>query len=190
MNESTTHDELMTGKTGLVSRKSIVEGIVGAVMLVLAFAAIAASGVSVAGTHVYWSGLVVAFAVVAFAIDRMHPRQGSSLGSSALPIALHWIGVFLAIELVYVFVGSGRIANTDTGLTNAMILALGTYLAGVHSNWRLMVVGVAIGLAAAGAAFMEEYLWIMFGLAVLVIVIFVLSARRSGAATSAMADDF
>ncbi len=187
MNESMTQDEPSTGRTRLVSRKSVFESIVGAVMLVLAFAAIAASDISAAGTHLYWSALVVAFAVVALAIDRMHPKPGSSLGGSVLPIALHWIGVFLAIELVYFFVGSGRIANADTGLTNAMILALGTYLAGVHSNWRLMLVGLAIGLAAAGAAFMEEYLWVMFGLAVLVIVIFALASRRS---STAPVDDF
>lgn len=190
MSKSMTDDGSPTGKSGFISRKSVVEAIVGAVMLVLAFAAIAASDVSATGTHMYWSGLVVAFAVIALAIDRMHPKRGSSLGRSALPILLHWIGVFLAIELVYFFVGSGRLANADTGLTNAMILALGTYLAGVHSNWRLMVVGAAIGLAAAGAAFMEEYLWVMFGLAVLVIVVFVLSSRRSGAAAAAMEDDF
>ncbi len=190
MSKSMTDDEPTTGKSGFISRKSIIEAIVGTVMLMLAFVAIAASDVSATSTHIYWSGLVVAFALVTLAIDRLHPRKGSSLAKVAMPILLHWLGVLLAIELVYFFVGSGRIANADTGLTNAMILALGTYLAGVHSNWRLMVVGLAIGIAAAGAAFMEEYLWVMFGLAVLVIVIFVLSSRRSGAATPAMVDDF
>jgi hypothetical protein len=190
MNESMTHDGLKTNKTEFSSRKAIFEGIVGAAMLVLAFAAIASSDVSAVGTHLYWSALVVCFALVTFAIDRLHPRKGSSLAKVALPILLHWLGVFLAIELVYFFVGTGRMANLDTGLTNALILALGTYLAGVHSNWRLMLVGLAIGLAAAGTAFLEEYLWVMLGLAVLVIVVLVLGSRRPSSATPAMADDF
>jgi hypothetical protein len=190
MDNSASDAALATGKTGSRSKRAMIEGIVGAVMLILAFAAIAASDVSVTGTRVYWVGLVVLFALVAIAIDRLHPKPDTSFARTALPILLHWFGVYLAIELVYFFVGAGRIANADTGLTSAMILALGTYLAGVHSNWRLMVVGLAIGLAAAGAAFLEEYLWIMFGLAVLVIVILVLGSRRSGGVSSAIDDDF
>ena len=190
MSKSMTDDELSTGKSVFISRKSIVEAIVGAVLLVLAFAAIAASDVSTGETRVYWIGLVVIFALVAIAINRLYPKPDTSFGPTALRILLHWFGVFLAIELVYFFVGSGRIANADTGLTIATVLALGAYLAGVHGNWRLMVIGVAIGLAAAGAAFMEEYLWVMFGLAVLVIVIFALSSRRSQGATAATVDDF
>lgn len=170
-----------SSRTGLFSRPAMVEGIIGAVMLGLAFAAIAASDVTATGTHVYWIGLVVIFALVAFAVDRLHVERRTSFARGALPIALHWLGVFLAIELVYFFVGSGRIANADTGLTNGLILALGTYLAGVHGSWRLIVVGVAIGLAAAGAAFLEEYLWVMFGIAVLAIIVLVLGSRRTEA---------
>ncbi len=184
MDKSMTDAGQATGRTGLFSRQALIECIVGAAMMVLAFVAIAASDVSATGTHVYWVGLVVIFAMVAIAIDRMHPMAGMSFGRSILPIVLHWFGVFLAVELVYFFVASGRIANADTGLTIAMILALGTYLAGAHGNWRLMVIGLAIGLAAAGAAFLEEYLWVMFELALLVIAIFVLGSRRSGVAAS------
>jgi len=185
MDESMADVGQATGRTGLFSRQALVECIVGAMMLVLAFAAIAASDVSAAGMHVYWVGLVVIFALVAIAIGRMHPKAGMSFGRAILPIVLHWVGVFLAVELIYFFVASGRIANADTGLTVAMILALGTYLAGVHGNWRLMVIGLAIGLAATGAAFLEEYLWVMLGLALLVIAILVLGSRRSGGAASA-----
>lgn len=100
---------------------------------------------------------------------------------SVFAILLHWFGVFCAIQLVYYFVASGRMANADTGLANGIVLALGAFLAGVHLNWRFLILGAAIGAAAAGVAFVEEYLWILLGIAILAIVSLLLGTRLTKA---------
>jgi hypothetical protein len=162
-----------------IKRDTIVEAIAAIVMLALAFSAIAASDVSAAGTHLYWSILVVAFALMAFAVERMH--SGNPLGDprSALTIVLHWLGVLVAVQLVYLLVSTGRMANADTGLTCGVVLALGSFTAGVHGNWRFIVMGVALGIATTGVAFFEEYLWVLLGVALLAVLALVLGGRLS-----------
>jgi hypothetical protein len=53
-------------------------------------------------------------------------------------------------------------------------LALATFLAGVHFEWRFMVVGVILGAAVAGTAFVEQLIWMIIIpiLALVVLIIF------------------
>ncbi len=132
----------------------------GAAMLALAFIGIAASDISGGGSQALWTGIVVAFALASVALDWIHPDR--DVGARALVrFALHWIGVLAAVELVFLLASTGRIMNADDGLTNALILALGAFLGGVHGNWRLMVLGAGLGVAVAFAALMEQYMWVV-----------------------------
>jgi hypothetical protein len=167
----------MTETRPRVSRRAIAEGIFGAVLLGLAFSAIAATDVSTSGMQFYWSILVLVFAAASFAADRMYSGRSLTDMRSALSIVLHWLGVLVAVQIVYMLVTSGRMANADTGLANGLILALGTFAAGAVGNWRLLVIGAALGMATAGVAFVEEYLWVLLGIAVLAILVLVHGAR-------------
>lgn len=152
----------------------------GALMLVLAFVGIAASDVSGSGSQTYWSLLAIAFGVICIALDWVHEERGTPWVQPALRTALHWFGVLVALELVYLFIDTGRLTNADTGLLNGTILALGTFTSGVHANWRLVVIGAALGLGTAAVAYIEQYLWILFVLALLAIGLIILVARLRG----------
>ena len=52
------------------------------------------------------------------ALDWVHEPRGTAWWKAALRTALHWLGVLVAIELVYVFIDAGRLTNADTGLLN------------------------------------------------------------------------
>ena len=97
----------------------------------------------------------------------MHEPRGTAWWKAALKTALHWWACCCAIELVYCFIAAGRLTNADTGLLNGTILALGTFTSGVHTNWRLVVIGAALGLGTAAVAYIEQYLWVLFALALL-----------------------
>ncbi|MCB1703642.1 MAG: hypothetical protein KDI17_02215 [Halioglobus sp.] len=170
-------DELDTPRTTLFPRRLLIEATVGLALLVLAFFAIASSDVSATGTRTYWTALVLIFAVTAFVSDRLH--TGHSIGHlpSAVTITLHWLGVLLAIQLVHYFVFSGRMANADIGLTNGVLLALGSYLFGVYSNWRIAVIGLALAVATAGIAFIEEFIWFLFIVTAVAVLILFLGAK-------------
>lgn len=165
--------------SSLASRGTLVEAFVGLVLLVLTFSAVALSDVSSIALHMYWIALTVVFMIATLAADRIHSDHALMEGKSAFTIILHWFGVLCALQLVYFFVSTGRMANADTGLTNGLLLGLGAFLAGVHVNWRFLIVGTAIAGAAAGIAFVEEYLWVLFGIALLAIVGLVMGMRVS-----------
>ena len=139
----------------------------GVVMFALAFVGIAASDVSGGGSQTYWSLLAIVFGVICLALDWVHEPRGTAWWKAALRTALHWLGVLVAIELVYIFISTGRLTNADTGLLNGTILALGTFTSGVHTNWRVAVIGAALGLGTAAVAYVEQYLWVLFALALL-----------------------
>ena len=152
----------------------------GAVMIALAFIAIASSGVSVASARTFWPILVVLFAAISFASVRLHSDRAHGGRLDAVAILVHWIGVFVAIHCVYLLVGTGRMANADTGLTSGLILASGTFTAGAFGNWRLMIIGAALVGATLVVALFEEYVWALFGLAVLAVAALLLGSRLIG----------
>jgi hypothetical protein len=158
-------------------RRSTIEAVVASVLILLGLFAIGASDVSPSATRNYWTLLVAIFAAITLVSGWMHGDHRVARLPGVLAIGLHWLGVFLAIQLVYYFVASGRMANADVGLTNGLIMALGVYLFGAHGNWRFIVIGLSLAGATAGVAFMEEYLWILFGIAVLAILVIVIGAR-------------
>ena len=149
-------------------------------MIALAFIAIASSDVSVASTHTFWTVLVVLFAAISFAAVWMHGNPKYREARSAIIILVHWLGVFIALQSVYLLVTTGRMANADTGLASGLILALGTFSAGAFGNWKLVVVGLALFGATLVVAVFEEYVWVLFGLALLAVIILVLGSRLFG----------
>lgn len=162
---------------GLLHRRLLIEAGLGVVMLVLAFAAIASSDVSATRTQVFWTALVVIFGIAAYVADYSTGMTGKARIRGIVITALHWVGVFLSIGLINYFAAAGRIDNAEIGLTCGVLLALGSFLAGVHGNWRLLILGAGVGCAAAGVAFVEEYIWFMFGIVVLALVALVIGAR-------------
>jgi len=74
---------------------------------------------------------------------------------------LHWIGLLVAVQLVYLLLLTGRLHNENTGLIVFLLLALTTFLAGIHLGWRLCLMGLFLGAALVAAAFLEEYVWML-----------------------------
>lgn len=170
------------GSTGPGWRR-IFDAVIAAAMVLAAFTAIGASDVSYAGSQPYWLGLAVVFGVATLAIEWVHRGLDFSLARVAPRCALHWVGVLAALEAVFVFIDAGRFAGAGVGLMNGAILALGTFLAGVHGNWRLLVIGLAVGLATVLVALVEQYVWVLLGLGVLTVaaVVGVAHLRRERA---------
>jgi hypothetical protein len=74
--------------------------------------------------------------------------------------------------------------NEGSGLMILLIIALSTFLDGYHVGWRFYVAGIFLGLISIVAAYVEEFMWILFavGLACLVLAVYVekyLAARPS-----------
>lgn len=99
---------------------------------------------------------------------------------------LHWAALALAFCMVYLLQQTGRLDNESAGLVALLGLALTTFLAGVHFDWRFAGLGVLLGVLVLFAAVLEEYFWLatLVGAvgAVLILVWRHFEHRRSAAA--------
>ncbi len=159
------------------SWRSVVDAALGIAMLFFGFVGIAALDDTGTGSQAYWSLLVIGFGVASLAIEWVHADAKFEWGRGTLRVVLHWVGVLVAIQLVYIFIASGRLAGVDSSLVNGALLALGTYLCGVHCDWRLIVIGAALAFATAAVGFLSRYLWAMLAVAVLALVVTFLVGR-------------
>jgi Flp pilus assembly protein TadB len=83
---------------------------------------------------------------------------------------LHWAAVLAAMDLFYV-ADVGHTMSTDArALYVLTVLALGTFIAGVHiSSWRFCLVGVILALGVPAIAWLEQSALLLL-LAVVVVI--------------------
>lgn len=73
----------------------------------------------------------------------------------------HWIGFLAAVYLVFLLHSTGRMTAEVAGLVALFTLAVSTLFAGIHGDWRIGLVGVVLGLTVAGAALVQQILWLL-----------------------------
>jgi hypothetical protein len=138
------------------------ERLVFAVLLALSIGGIAIADFSVRfGLH-YWLVMVPIFAAASLYTGWTRARdRGESIHQILWRQTLHWLALALAVYLVFMLEQTGRLNREDAGLVALLALALTTLLAGVHFDWRLVLLGGLLGVTAACAAFVEEFFWIL-----------------------------
>jgi hypothetical protein len=124
----------------------------------------------------YWIFMVVVLCISAVIIEKnLLQRKDQSFSQLLTTQLLHWGATLLAILLSFAFVKTGRMTNEGSGLMILLIIALSTFLDGYHVGWRFYVAGIFLGLISIVAAYVEEFMWILFavGLACLVLAVYV-----------------
>lgn len=111
----------------------------------------------------YWVAMAVVFGLCSIYLGWAKARKRGEGATRIIRIqVLHWVGLLAALFLIfYLFHPTGRLDYNQLALITLLALALTTFLAGVHFDWRFMVVGVILGLAVAGAAFLESIIWVI-----------------------------
>jgi membrane-bound acyltransferase YfiQ involved in biofilm formation len=56
------------------------------------------------------------------------------------------------------------------GLVVLLILSLATFLDGYHVGWRFYLTGTFLGITTVLAAYFEQFMWVMFIIAILSVV--------------------
>ncbi len=138
-------------------------------MLVTAFIGTAMSSVAGRPMVQYWEILVPIYALFCVFSGWPHALTGADRSRLVWTQALHWLGCFVAMRLLFLPELRGVMNDNATGLTLLTVLALGTFLAGLHARiWRICVVGVLIALSVPAAAWLEQSALLLFGEAILV----------------------
>ena len=111
----------------------------------------------------YWAAMAPVFGAVSIYMGWTKARRrGEGMSRIIWVQVLHWAGLLAAVVLIYfLFRRTGRIDYNQLALMSLLALALTTFLAGVHFDWRFMIVGVVLGACVAGAAFVEQVMWMV-----------------------------
>jgi len=132
--------------------------------------ALALFGIAIArayrhSSHDYWLILTVLFCVLAILPGYYRVRQGGEDPARLIRQALHWSGGLSAVIIVYAYHLAGRIFHEEAGLIVLLMLALTTYLDGLHTGWRNCFMGIFLSLTAISIGYFDHYLWPLFILA-------------------------
>jgi hypothetical protein len=163
-----------------------VEELVLILLVLLSGAGVAINDYSPASAFRYWMWMAPTFGVISVAAAWWRARRrGEHVWTAIHRQALHWLGVIGAVYLLHLLQRTGRIANEAAGLAALLTIALASFLAGVHSDWRLMVIGGVLGVTVVGFAVLEQIIWVvvlpLMGIIILVAAFYVHRMRRRAA---------
>jgi len=132
----------------------------------------------------YWLVMVPVFGVLSMVMTGIRTsRDGDEVAPALLRQVLHWAALGAAIALLFYLQSVGRLPERDVSLLALMALALTTFLAGVHGDWRFAVVGLILGTGATVMALLEAYrLLVIIPIAVLAIVLVTRRRREPSSA--------
>ncbi len=139
----------------------------------------------------YWEFLALFIAAVCVFAGWPHAHDAKARWRLVWTQALHW-GAFLVAMNLVLLPSVQSIADSDTtSLTILLLLALGTFIAGVHiASWRMCANGVIMALCVPAIAWLDQS---ALFLALIVIIVIALGAaffwRRHSAGHQGKSDD-
>lgn len=150
-----------------------------AALYVVAVVLVAMTETDAKGSLDAWLKFIPAVAAVSVVLGwgNVNTSVGSHLGYLVRQI-LHWGGL-AAIVYYVLFLPEIQqfIPNAVTGFTVLCLLGLTAYLAGVHTDWRMMVFGISLVASAVGIAYLDDWSLLLAGGAAATILITLLLHR-------------
>ena len=129
-----------------------------AAMLALALGGIVLTGFRGATTYYYWMALAPAYCLITVISGWRRIETASERLQLVLTQVLHWAAFVIAMWLMFLPEVRGVVNDNATGLTLLILLALGTFVSGVHARvWRICLVGVFLGLGVPTVAWVQDF---------------------------------
>jgi hypothetical protein len=143
-----------------------------AVMLALAVGGIVLTSFRGPTTYIYWMALAPVYALIVIASGWRQLDTGAARMRLVVTQVLHW-AAFLGVMWLMFLPEVGGVVNLNaTSLTLLILLALGTFVAGVHAAvWRISAVGVFLALSVPAVAWVQESAMLLLVGAVLLILV-------------------
>lgn len=127
------------------------------IILILTLVGVAYTSVNKKPLVYYWQFLAVLTGVFCIMNGWPRAKDGNSRMRLIWTQALHWAAFLGAMNLL-LYTDVQQMLNADaTGLAVLLLLALGTFVAGVHSlSWQTCTLGVVMALSVPAIAWVEE----------------------------------
>ncbi|MFZ0243539.1 MAG: hypothetical protein WAL90_18010 [Desulfobacterales bacterium] len=154
--------------------------IVFIILITLSIIGVGVTDFSPGDSHRYWFAMALVFAGACLLLEWDRARDKGQKWTTLLRTQfLIWIGLLLAVQIVYMMFHAGRLDKENTGLIILLLLSLTVFFAGINLSWRLIIVGIFLGGVLIGATFLEEFLWIFLLIGIVIVVIFLLFKHQS-----------
>jgi len=138
-------------------------------LILLTLFGVAVTDVSPASAHKYWLMMIFIFALGAIISGWQRSADKSEKTRVVTSQLLHWGTTLVAVAIVYIFFHSGQIQNETISLMVVLILALSAFLDGPHVGWHFSVIGILLGICAVIISYLDQYIWIIAIIAILLV---------------------
>ncbi|PWB82877.1 MAG: hypothetical protein C3F11_09645 [Methylocystaceae bacterium] len=152
------------------------------IVLALAIVGVAYTSIAHRPLYGYWEFLALAIGVACVVIGWRKTDDRQARIRIALTQALHW-GAFLVAMNMLLLPSVNTFLNAPaTGLALMLLLALGTFVAGIHVSLEIAVLGVAMAVAVPAIAwFKQSALFLALAALAVAAIGVTFWSRRSGA---------
>ncbi len=156
---------------GWFHRLVIGEAVLG-LLLAVSFIGVAYTDFAGVRSLNFWLWTIPLYAIAAIVLEWSRYVRGDIDGFHFIrQQLLHWTAVFIAIKLVFILLHIGRLPSNAASYVLMTIMSLSTFLAGIYTGWRFLVLGIFMALATVFAAYLEAYVWVLIPIAIAIIVI-------------------
>ena len=127
------------------------------IILILTLVGVAYTSVNKKPLVYYWEALAVLTGGLCIVSGWPHAKDGDSRIRLLWTQVLHW-AAFVGTMNLLLYTDIQQMLNADaTGLAVLLLLALGTFVAGVHSlSWQTSTLGVVMALSVPAIAWIED----------------------------------
>jgi len=150
--------------------------IVGA-LCVLVMIGLFLTNISHLHARYYWSAMFPIFGIVCLWHELAGPA-GDPIPRwrRILRQALHWLGPIVAVQIIFLQLARGQMDADAAALVTLVILAVTSFMAGVHMDRSFYWVSAVLAFAAVIGTEVEAYLWMLAAIAIVAVAITVFAA--------------
>lgn len=149
------------------------------VVLIMAIAGVAYTSMSGRPLYGYWEFLAFAIGLACIAIGWRQAPDQAARKQVLITQSLHWLAFLIAMGILLLPSVNTFLNGPATGLALMLLLALGTFVAGVHVSSEIAALGILLALTVPAMAWLKQsaLLLVLIGL---VIGGFAVAFRRPG----------
>ena len=125
-------------------------------VLVLAILGVAYTSITGSPLYGYWEFLALAVGAACIFIGWRQTEDKRARKQIVVTQALHWTAFLIAMNIILWPSVNTFLNGPATGLALMLLLALGTFVAGVHVSADIAILGVALALTVPAIAWLKK----------------------------------
>jgi hypothetical protein len=103
----------------------------------------------------FWEFVAFATAILCVTTGWSSAETKQARGRLMWTQAVHWAAILVAMNILFLTSVQRLLPSPATGLALLLLLALGTFLAGVHVSWQICLLGVVMALLVPAIAWLK-----------------------------------